>query len=469
MVYKEYKHGVRGGINGSVLAAMPELLVHVSPEDRRRLLALTSWPHAVVTQQGNTTGFVMPSIPDEFYLALSTAAGEVRAPAELQHLLNDPVFLQQRGIRLNDQGKYGLIRAVAMAMTFLHATRICIGDLSPKNILFVLGQQPKIYFIDCDAMRVAGQSVSAQLETPGWETVRGEELATPQTDSYKLGLLALRLLVGDQDTRDVGRLPASVPYDVRSLIMDALSRPTASRPAPAAWDFALARAVELAHSQPAPAAPKPTSPPRVLTTSNGLPPGSSGASSQPILLGIAAVVVVSLLAVLVTVIVKNNGADEADQQSSPQASRPSDTYTTTTQRPRLTTTTRYTSSPSPPTTPTQREVPPEAVSGPDTYGERCDRGFELRQKTGWATAALRGSDVTSCDFADNVLRAYWSQHPEPSMDLRAIDVPGGRGLSCQSVPGATCRGDEFVMRCQVRYGENWITCEGGNRARVYLF
>ena len=75
-------------------------------------------------------------------------------------------------------------------------------------------------------MRFRGRSVMPQLETPGWE-VRAvsprEELGTAASDSYKLGLLALRLLAGSQDTRDPARLPRAVPTTIQRLIEASLT------------------------------------------------------------------------------------------------------------------------------------------------------------------------------------------------------------------------------------------------------
>jgi hypothetical protein len=75
----------------------------------------------------------------------------------------------------------------------LHKHGVCVGDISPKNLLFALIPHPAVYFIDCDAMRIDGVSVLRQVETPGWQVPAGEELATVYSDTYKLGLLALRL------------------------------------------------------------------------------------------------------------------------------------------------------------------------------------------------------------------------------------------------------------------------------------
>ena len=142
--------------------------------------------------RGNNS-FVMPAIPDEFFIPLTTAKGGASGTAEFQHLLNHPSVLAARGIAINDAQRYTLVREIASALAFLHRHRVCVGDISPKNLLFALIPHEAAYFIDCDAMRINGTSVQTQVETPGWQAPAGEELATVYTDTYKLGLLALRL------------------------------------------------------------------------------------------------------------------------------------------------------------------------------------------------------------------------------------------------------------------------------------
>jgi serine/threonine-protein kinase len=35
--------------------------------------------------------------------------------------------------------------------------------------------------------------------------------------------------------------------------------------------------------------------------------------------------------------------------------------------------------------------------------------------------------------------------------------------------GSSCDGPNFVMHCVAYEFDNWITCTGGNNARVYLY
>ncbi|MFI6447851.1 hypothetical protein [Kitasatospora sp. NPDC050543] len=89
---------------------------------------------------------------------------------------------------------------------------------------------PACFLIDCDAVRVRGRSVLPQLETPGWALPGSEPLASAAGDSYKFGLLAARLLAGDQDTRNPAMLAAIDPkvggLAARSLSLDPAELPS---------------------------------------------------------------------------------------------------------------------------------------------------------------------------------------------------------------------------------------------------
>jgi serine/threonine-protein kinase len=154
--------------------------------------------------------------------------------------------LAARGITIDDVQRYTLLREAASALAFLHKHGVCVGDISPKNLLYTLAPQQSIYFIDCDAMRINDVSALTQVETPGWGVPAGEELATIYSDSYKLGLLALRLLAGDHDTTNTAHLPPTTPALLRQLISDTLTNDAQRRPLPQAWTYVLGHAIEEA-------------------------------------------------------------------------------------------------------------------------------------------------------------------------------------------------------------------------------
>ena len=250
MVYKEYKTQARPDVDFTALAAMPALVEEsLTYAQAERLISIAAWPCAIVDDAGTPTGFVMPAIPDEFFIPLTTAKGVSPSTAEFQHLLNHPTVLAARGIEIDDAQRYTLLRETASALAFLHKHGVCVGDISPKNLLFSLTPHEAVYFIDCDAMRINTVSALPQVETPGWNAPPGEELATSHTDTYKLGLLALRLLSGDHDTTNPQHLPSTTPAQLRQIITDTLTNQPHQRPLPEAWTHVLGNAIEHAQHQ----------------------------------------------------------------------------------------------------------------------------------------------------------------------------------------------------------------------------
>lgn len=355
MVYKEYKPDTRAVVRFETLTAMPTLVDNIlSEHDRMELVTIAAWPCALVEDSNVPVGFVMPAIPKAFYIDLTTVKGVSRTAAEFQHLLNPPSVLAARNIVITDRQRYQLLRAVAKGLSFLHRIGVCVGDISPKNLLFSLKPLPAVYFIDCDAMRINGASALPQVETPEWEVPAGEELATVQSDTYKLGLLALRLLTGDQHTKDTQQLPPTTPKLVRQLINDTLVTDPSRRPLPETWVYLLRDAIgdtkDGAGTRPTPPTPKakqqkhaPEPPPVVRSRPTAAPPARkpvatqrpsqptssnppSTASSIPAavwVVGAIGSVVVLLTALIVFAISSSNGSSPSTREvrSSPSTSR----------------------------------------------------------------------------------------------------------------------------------------------------
>jgi serine/threonine protein kinase len=266
MVYKEYKAQALAGIDFTALAAMPALVEEsLSYAQAERLISIAAWPCRIVEDASAPAGFVMPAIPQKFFIPLTTVKGVAQTTAEFQHLLNHPTVLVARGITIDDVQRCTLLREVASGLAFLHKHGVCVGDISPKNLLFSLTPHEGVYFIDCDAARINGVSALPHVETPGWEVPAGEELATIYSDTYKLGLLALRLLAGDQDTTNPGHLPATTPAMLRQIVTDTLTNEPVQRPLPEAWTYVLGHAIEETQHRQKGAPPISATPPSTPT------------------------------------------------------------------------------------------------------------------------------------------------------------------------------------------------------------
>ena len=283
VAFKEYKPEWRASVDFGALEAMTEFLGRRSFDEGTELVARVAWPAKLVADHGAPVGFLMPEVPADFRTSLRLPSGATEQRlADLQLLLNPEAYLARVGLAVSERDRYLLGAEVAESLAILHGHGIAVGDLSPKNILFSLTPNPRCFFVDADAMRLSGRGALPQAETPDWEisTVSSEELATKATDRYKLGLLVLRLLAGDQSTRDPRSLPRSAPAAIRDLVVRALDRGPTYRPAAADWVAPLrAASASASTALPVLAAQRPSGPttppqpaPRPVAPAPGAPP-----------------------------------------------------------------------------------------------------------------------------------------------------------------------------------------------------
>lgn len=236
---KLYAAGHLGDVDSAVLEQMVGLPRQLTPEDSSWILENTAWPAVMAEDDGTVCGFLMRTVPDEFYFDFRTRTlGSQRKLADVAFLLNSDSYISTAGIDVTDWHRLHLLKSLAALLTRLHGIGVVVGDLSPKNLLFSLSPWPRCFLIDCDAAQVRGETVLRQVETPDWEAPAGEARATAATDAYKFGLLAIRLFARDQSSRDASAL-AAVSAELGRLAdlsqqADALARPT-----PGTWIPAL--------------------------------------------------------------------------------------------------------------------------------------------------------------------------------------------------------------------------------------
>ena len=225
-------------------SALREMVAFVPGLDRHNgewLCDATAWPAALVIRSGRPAGFLMRQVPDRFYR--SWGDNGARVPAAMQYLLNPQPYLDRKEIRLDDAARLRLLVSIADTMTRLHSLGVVVGDLSPNNLLVDLASTD-CFFIDCDAMRLHGQDVLHQVETPEWEVPRPgvEPIATRASDAYKFGLLAVRLFAQDQMGKNLAALRRTSPQ-LGALAERSLGADSTARPTPAEWIPALRAAL----------------------------------------------------------------------------------------------------------------------------------------------------------------------------------------------------------------------------------
>lgn len=244
-VYKEYLPTVLSALNPAGLMNAVGLFARLSRPEAEAFLSLMAWPVGLVQVSRRVVGMLMPEVPQRFFAVISRPSGATPTQlAKIEYLLNSDDYLSRTGLPLSNQTRYGLLREVAGGLALLHRYGIVVGDLSPRNLLFSIDEPPACHFIDCDSMSVKGVRALPEFESPDWSVreVSTEPLGTTASDSYKFGLLGLRLLTGKQRTRDPNQLDSSVPDGVRRLIEQALDAVPSKRPILEAWQSPLAAA-----------------------------------------------------------------------------------------------------------------------------------------------------------------------------------------------------------------------------------
>lgn len=245
-VYKEYHASTLAQLDLAVIDGMIADAYELSQGEGGKglssMLALCAWPLETVTNRGRAVGILMPRIPNRFFVDFRGKRGVKRIEAKFELLLNDDAYIARTVGTITRQDKHQLLAALARGMKSLHRIGVCVGDLSPINLLWTLDPVPDVYFIDCDSMCWKGKSAIAPVETPGWDVCSanpGEVLGTPEADVYKFGLMVLRMLCGEQNTRAPEALPRGTAREVRELVRRSLDPSPSKRPTMSEWCAAL--------------------------------------------------------------------------------------------------------------------------------------------------------------------------------------------------------------------------------------
>jgi hypothetical protein len=243
---KAYSQDTASSLAADVLETIVGFPRQLPAGDADWLAQNTAWPAMIAEDRGTVCGFLMRTVPAPYYFGFQTRTqGTQQKLAHISFLLNSDDYVSRSGLAVSDRDRLGLLSSLAAGLSRLHALGAVIGDLSPTNLLFTLQPAPGCFFIDCDTIRLHGQSIVPQVDTPDWEALPGEPRATPATDSYKLGLLAIRLFARDQSSGDPSAL-AAVSADLARLARLSQDPDPTRRPGPAAWTGALDAAASSA-------------------------------------------------------------------------------------------------------------------------------------------------------------------------------------------------------------------------------
>jgi hypothetical protein len=247
-VLKTYKSSVR--FNARTLDKIVAFPDGLNAGDRDWLMATSAWPWAVATANGVSRGLLMRVVPGvyEFNFPGITLSGRDML-CTVEFLLNSDSYTSRAGISVNERDRLNFLGGLAETVSRLNTLGVVVGDLSPKNLLFNPNSYSDCFLIDCDAVALNGESALDQVDTPDWEVPPGEKKGTEASDSYKFGLLAIRLFAKDQSSRDISAISALSPELGRLAALSQDSDPL-KRPAPSSWVSALQSATWSASRPP---------------------------------------------------------------------------------------------------------------------------------------------------------------------------------------------------------------------------
>jgi hypothetical protein len=302
-VLKTYKNSV--AFNAKVLEDIVAFPDQLPAGDRDWLMRTTAWPWAMAVDRGTPKGLLMRMVPASYEFSFTTVTlGNKAMLSTVEYLLNSDDYIRSAGISINDRERLSFLSGLADTISRLHSRGVVVGDLSPKNLLFNPNSYSNCFLIDCDAVALHGKSALGQVDTPDWEIPAYEGKGTEATDSYKFGLLAIRLFAKDQSTHDTSAI-SFVSTELGRLATLSQDSDPRRRPAPAAWIDAIHDATRTSSWQAIPPN-QPTwtgSAPKSYQSTPGYKPAGTAAGSAPRRKSRAGAVGATALALLVVALV----------------------------------------------------------------------------------------------------------------------------------------------------------------------
>ena len=302
-VLKTYKSSV--SFDSRVLEDIVAFPDQLSAGDRDWLMRTTAWPWALALDGGTPKGLLMRMVPATYEFSFPTVTlGNKSVLSTVEYLLNSDDYIRRAGISISDRERLSFLSGLADTISRLHSRGVVIGDLSPKNLLFNPNSYSDCFLIDCDAIALHGESALAQVDTPDWEIPAYEGKGTEESDSYKFGLIAIRLFAKDQSTHDPSAI-SSVSTELGRLAALSQDSDPRKRPAPAVWIDAIHDAARTSSwrsvPQSQPSRPRPA--PNPYQSTPGYQPRPAAPAAAPRRKSRAGAVVASVLGVVVVALV----------------------------------------------------------------------------------------------------------------------------------------------------------------------
>ena len=244
VVYKEYKINVRPTLNTLALEGLVDLGATIKADDWMRISSRTSWPHTLVIDGTQPTGFLMNRIEKRFYKNYGLKKNPRKVLCEWNHIVYQAEPLSAGMTteipQLDTRQKLALVNDLAHTIAVLHRHNVIVGDISGRNLLWTLEPEPQVLIIDCDSFRIDGKpGTSPSKQSPYWTDELAIGRDTDQSsDCHKIAIAAYRAILNDPSKppnpdRILNTYRDDIPQDVRNLIAAGLQ--SANRPSATDW------------------------------------------------------------------------------------------------------------------------------------------------------------------------------------------------------------------------------------------
>ncbi|MEV6341532.1 hypothetical protein AB0M12_43290 [Nocardia vinacea] len=200
VAFKRYDRDTVRQLQPEVLRELVGWPHRLDQDDRKRLLELCAWPHAVVVENHTVVGTLMPLAPREFFFESHTGP-QPRAFTRVAVRVSDAQ--KRRHTYFDFPHKIARLGQLLVDLQFLHDNDIVVGDLQPNNILTTDARpvdgivSAHNYFLDCDSFLIGGRGATPRLDPLPWRPPYPVQQFTATTDLFKFALLVIRCLAED--------------------------------------------------------------------------------------------------------------------------------------------------------------------------------------------------------------------------------------------------------------------------------
>ncbi|MFC8428072.1 hypothetical protein [Streptomyces sp. NPDC057253] len=191
VLFKEYRPEICAEVDPDALRRHVWWRQRLPPSKRRSLDSLAAWPITAVRRERAVIGVLMNEAPRAFFEEADS--GKARdlsvlvQDADYSARFDSPYYPPPR--------KLAALGHLLESLAFFHDLGVVVGDLQPRNILTTgLGDVPRVYFLDCDAYVVSGNSPFRSAREPVPWQVPGADGFSEHTDLYKAALMVARCL-----------------------------------------------------------------------------------------------------------------------------------------------------------------------------------------------------------------------------------------------------------------------------------